>query len=210
MEVKDLLKTRRMQMGLTLKDVARLVGVSPPTVSRWERGEISNMKRDKIAKLATTLELSPEDITGTNKKKMNLPKNATIIKMEGSFSNSVPILGRISCGSGAFLDESFDGKFEIDSSVEADYCLIARGDSMIEAGIDDGDRVFLRKTSALRDGHIYATVIKGEDTAVLKKLYRDKNQIVLQPCNSNYRPQILPKSDVLIVGECTHVLKTVK
>ena len=51
-------------MGLTCEDVGKRVGVSPSTISRWERGDIANMKRDKIAKLAEVLKISPSVIMG--------------------------------------------------------------------------------------------------------------------------------------------------
>ncbi|MDO4649158.1 MAG: helix-turn-helix transcriptional regulator [Eubacteriales bacterium] len=64
MEVKDILKQRRLEKGLSLDDVARSVGVTGATISRWESGEIANMRRDKIVKLAEALDLSPSVIMG--------------------------------------------------------------------------------------------------------------------------------------------------
>ena len=64
MEIKDILRNRRIEMGYTMKDVADRVGVSEGTISRWETGEIANMRRDKIALLADVLQLSPLIIMG--------------------------------------------------------------------------------------------------------------------------------------------------
>lgn len=64
MEVKDILKNRRIDLGLTLKEVADKVGVSEATVSRWESGDIANMRRDRIAALASVLDVSPGVIMG--------------------------------------------------------------------------------------------------------------------------------------------------
>lgn len=64
MDVKDILKKRRIEKKLTLDDVGRLVGVSAATISRWESGDIANMKRDKIVKLAKALDISPAIIMG--------------------------------------------------------------------------------------------------------------------------------------------------
>lgn len=64
METKDKLKKRRLQLGMTIEDVARLVGVSNATVSRWETGDIENMRRDKIALLAKALQVTPSYIMG--------------------------------------------------------------------------------------------------------------------------------------------------
>lgn len=64
MEIRDILKSRRLQLGLTLSDVAEKVGVSKATVSRWESGNIANMKRNRIVALANVLEISPSVIMG--------------------------------------------------------------------------------------------------------------------------------------------------
>lgn len=64
MEVKDIIKNRRIEMGYTMKELAEKVGVSEGTVSRWESGEIANMRRDKILLLANALCLSPAVIMG--------------------------------------------------------------------------------------------------------------------------------------------------
>ena len=64
MDLKDLIRNRRIELGLTMKELAELIGVSEGTISRWESGEISNMKRDKIQLLAKALGVSPSVIMG--------------------------------------------------------------------------------------------------------------------------------------------------
>lgn len=64
MEVKNIIRNRRIELGMTMKEVAKAVGVSEATISRWESGDIENMRRDKIASLAKTLKLKPEIIMG--------------------------------------------------------------------------------------------------------------------------------------------------
>jgi transcriptional regulator with XRE-family HTH domain len=64
MEIKDSIKSRRLELGLTLKQVADRVGVSEGSVSRWESGEIDNMRRDKIAALAKVLSIDPLILIG--------------------------------------------------------------------------------------------------------------------------------------------------
>ena len=66
MEIKDILKQRRKELGLTLLQVAKLVNVNEATVSRWESGHIENMRRDKISLLAKALKISPAIIMGWN------------------------------------------------------------------------------------------------------------------------------------------------
>lgn len=62
MAIKDKIKARRIELGLTMLDVAKIVMVSEATVSRWESGDIANMRRDKIALLAEALQVPPSYI----------------------------------------------------------------------------------------------------------------------------------------------------
>lgn len=64
MEIKDIIRNRRIEMGLTMKQVAEAVGVNEGTVSRWESGNIENMRRDKIAALSKLLSIDPRVIMG--------------------------------------------------------------------------------------------------------------------------------------------------
>lgn len=64
MEIRDILRNRRLELHLTMKQIADAVGVSEGTVSRWESGDIDNMRRDKIAALSKVLSLDPLVIMG--------------------------------------------------------------------------------------------------------------------------------------------------
>ena len=66
METKDFLKSRRIELGLSQLDIAKMVGVSEATVSRWESGNIANMKRDRIRKLAAALQVDPSALIFTD------------------------------------------------------------------------------------------------------------------------------------------------
>lgn len=75
MKVNEILRQKRLEKDLTLDDVARMVGVSAATISRWESGDIANMKRDKIVKLAKALGISPALIMGWDDDAYNDSKN---------------------------------------------------------------------------------------------------------------------------------------
>ena len=64
MNVKDIIREKRLALGMTMKEVADKVGVSEATISRWESGEISNMRRGAIFSLAKALNISPNEIMG--------------------------------------------------------------------------------------------------------------------------------------------------
>lgn len=87
MEIKDLLKARRLEKNLTLDEVAHMVGVSAPTISRWESGDIANMRRDKIVKLAQALDMSPAVIMGWDNEKSENTENNTVDYMIPSLTS---------------------------------------------------------------------------------------------------------------------------
>lgn len=64
METKELIKERRLELGLTLKELANRVGVSEATISRWESGEIKNMRMSALAALSRELRMTPNIIMG--------------------------------------------------------------------------------------------------------------------------------------------------
>ena len=64
MSLQDDLKNKRIELGMTMAELAKKVGVSEATISRWESGDIANMKRDKIVLLAKALHVSPIFIMG--------------------------------------------------------------------------------------------------------------------------------------------------
>lgn len=68
MEVKDIIRQSREKLGLTMKEVANKIGVSEGTISRWESGNIKNMKRDKIAALSGVLDIPIESLMGWDEK----------------------------------------------------------------------------------------------------------------------------------------------
>ena len=61
-EISKKIKARRQELGLTLEDVARSVGVGRSTVLRWERGEIKNMGSNRVKKMAEVLQMNPLDL----------------------------------------------------------------------------------------------------------------------------------------------------
>lgn len=104
----------------------------------------------------------------------------------------LPMLGEISCGIPQLAMESWDTYPVLmmkNSQAQADFCLRAKGDSMIGAGIKEGDVVLVRKQEMVEDGQI-AVVIVGEEEATLKRVYYSKveGKLSLIPENPNYLP----------------------
>lgn len=82
MNIGEKLKIRRKELNLTMLQVAKKVGVSEATVSRWESGDIANMRRDKIVSLANALKVSPDFIMGETdvSQEKNKPENIELEK----------------------------------------------------------------------------------------------------------------------------------
>lgn len=86
------------------------------------------------------------------------------------------------------------------------YALEVSGDSMIEAGIFDGDYALVRKTDAARDGEIVVVLVRGEE-ATLKYLHREKGMIRLDPANAAYDPQFYRPDEVTVQGKLAGLLR---
>ena len=207
MEIGKLINQRRCTLNLTLEEVGTAVGVSKSTVKKWEDGYISNMRRDKIAKLAKVLKLSPVSlITGEliEESSKPLPNNLFPLKK----IRYVPLVGRIACGTPVLAEQNFDGNVMLPESVNADFALRCQGDSMIDANIQDGDIVFIKEAPIVENGEIAAVVI-GEE-ATLKKVYVQGCTVTLLPANSSYEPMIFKKNeinDIRICGKAVAVLR---
>lgn len=78
MEIRYYMKNRRKELGLKLKDVANYVGVSEATVSRWESGDINDMKRERIEKLSEVLKISPAVLMGWESVEMKVENEGNI------------------------------------------------------------------------------------------------------------------------------------
>lgn len=101
-----------------------------------------------------------------------------------------PVLGEVVAGKPIYMNEDKDCYVMADADIDADYCLIARGDSMADLGIDNGDLVFIKICNQLRDGEVGVVAI--DDEATLKRVRYDKlnNQITLISENKKYPPMI--------------------
>lgn len=86
------------------------------------------------------------------------------------------------------------------------YALEVSGDSMIEAGIFDGDYALIKKTDVARDGEIVVALVRGEE-ATLKYLRRENGRVRLEPANSAYTPQIYGPHEIIIQGKLAGLLR---
>ena len=114
----------------------------------------------------------------------------------------------MSHGQPIFSPESADVYTTIDSDLKVNFALIATGDSMIDAGIADGDIVLIKEQPNVETGEIAAVSINDEVTLKRVYYYPSANKLVLQPANPNYPPMIYldaELNDIKIIGKAIMV-----
>lgn len=121
-----------------------------------------------------------------------------------------PLLGEIACGKPIYAEEEHESYISANEDIQADFCLRAKGDSMINADIYDGDIVFIRKQDIVDDGEIAAVII--EDEATLKRVYydRENNRLQLVAENPKYAPLIYVNEElnyIHILGKAVALMR---
>lgn len=132
------------------------------------------------------------------------------LRMDTSFIQ-IPLLGQIACGSPIFADQNIESYIPMNKSfvgVGEYFALNAKGDSMIEVGIDDGDIVIVRIQNYANEGDIVVALLNDE--ATLKRYYLDRKskKIILHPENKTMEDIIV--DDVEIQGVATKIIKSLR
>ena len=176
-----ILKTRRKELGLTLAQIADKLGVTEATVQRWESGNIKSVRYEKIEILSNVLKISPSVLMGWEDA---LPPNVVPFPRP----NTVPLIGDIACGTPILAEQNVEDYVDLPRHIHADYALTCHGESMIGAGIHDGDVVYIRAEEDVIDGQI-AAVMVGDEEATLKRLYHDADGVTLVAENPAFPPK---------------------
>ena len=100
----------------------------------------------------------------------------------------VPLVGRIACGTPILAEQNIDGHVDAPEDIRCDFALRCKGDSMIGAGIHDGDAVYIHIQPEVENGEIAAVRI-GEE-ATLKRVYYQNGTLTLMPANAAYAPMV--------------------
>lgn len=201
---KDKIRFYRKLRGISQEALADKLGYkSFTTIQKWEDGT-SSPPIGTVKKVAEILGVTIEELTSDDNHSSE-PDLTGVTNISFPASKPIPILGDICAGEGIWCEENFEGHFFIDSSVKADFCVRVRGDSMINAGIRDGDLAFIKRTYDYKDGNIYAVRINSDCEAVLKKVFWQDDTIILNPCNAEYKPIVTDSEGVSVVGECIGV-----
>jgi DNA polymerase V len=126
-------------------------------------------------------------------------------------SISIPLFEvGVAAGSPSYVSEFFESSININETVvknkNATFCVRVAGQSMVDAGIDDGDLLIVDKALEPQNSNIVLAVINGDYT--VKRLYKDGADLYLQPENKNFSPiKITPFMDFRIWGVVTGLIK---
>nr|WP_298928022.1 transcriptional repressor LexA [uncultured Erythrobacter sp.] len=157
----------------------------------------------------------PEDATPTPRPTLAandaVVSGSAVMKAAPEPANDVieiPLHGRIAAGAPI---EALEGQTSLPVPAALlgpgeHYALEVSGDSMVEAGIFDGDFALVRRTDSARDGEIVVALVRGEE-ATLKYLHKDGGNVRLDPANSSYDPQVYGSNEVQVQGKLAGLLR---
>ena len=132
---------------------------------------------------------------------------------ERTSTYSIPIIGQIAAGQPIDAIEGLQDTIELSASLapEGAYALRVKGKSMIDDLIDDGDIVVVRPSQTAQNGDIVVALIMDEDTpegaATLKRLYREKGRVRLQPRNAEMAPIYVQPEHLRVQGKVVSVIR---
>lgn len=196
MKIEEKIRSLIKEKGYSLRQFSNLIDIPYTTLITMLQNGIEKSNVNNVNKVLNGIGLSIDDL--------NINKDNPYLFDVETGVNKVPLIGRIAAGFPIFAEENIEDYFKIDSSINADFCLRIKGQSMIEAGINDDDIVFIKKQETLENGQIGAILI--EDEATLKTFYKEKDTIVLQPANKDFSPMVYTSGNIKILGKLVAVL----
>nr|DAT00246.1 MAG TPA: Repressor protein CI [Caudoviricetes sp.] len=194
MKVNEIIKRRRKELGLTLKDVAEKLGVSESLISRYESNDVKNMGIDKLIPLAEVLKTTPTYLMGLEKDKKQEDSNIDMNNViNGDEFVMIPLYSSISAGYGS-EEAEFIEMIAIPGLKNPQECfgVIVKGDSM-EDKIDSGSTIIVRRDSVIEPGQIGAFSFNNKSYVKQKKVYG--NTIVLHSYNDKYEDLLVDEAE---------------
>jgi len=181
----------------TVRDIARGCNISTPSVVQYHLNmleEQGHIRRD------------PEVF-----------RSIQLVERKREAVSRVPLLGTIAAGSPipvpapdswtATPEETLQLTSELTQDRKDIYALRVKGTSLVDAFVDDGDIVLIQQTSTVEDGELAAVWLKNQQEVTLKKIYREKGRIRLQPANKEMQPMYFAPEEVEIQGKVIAVLR---
>ena len=204
----DIFKDRLIEAmtlrGMRASELAKRTGLSKARISQYVNGKFVP-KSDAILTIAEVLGVSELWLMGRTdsmepalSSPIPCPENISPLRL-----CRYPILGEIACGAPILAVEDPDAGYVTAAETNADFCLTAKGDSMIGARIFDGDEVFIQQTDLVENGEIAAVVVDGEATLKRVYYYPEEEKLILSPENPAYEPLVFvgrELADIRILG----------
>ncbi len=181
MTIFDRIRIAREQKGMSQEALALKLGYKGRSaISKIETGE-NDINHTSLLKFAEILDVSTAWL---------LHGDELAEKLHPITIKRFRVLGQIACGEPIFSEEDKESYIDAKSDIDADFCLIATGESMTGARINDGDVVFIKQMPIVQNGEIAAVGIGDEFTLKYWYYYPDKNKLILNPANPAYEPLI--------------------
>jgi repressor LexA len=158
----------------TVREIGEAVGLASPSTVH---AHLANLERAGLLRRDPTKPRALELTGRVAEAVVTLPK--------------LPLLGQIAAGSPLLADENIEDALAVPETLRGDFLLRVKGDSMIEAGILDGDIVVVRRAQDARNGEIVVALAgddESADEATVKTFYREKGRVRLQPENASLEP----------------------
>jgi repressor LexA len=178
----------------TVRDIGQAIGL---TSSSTVHAHLSNLERLGVLR---------RDPTKPRAMEVLVDKAKRAIAPAG-----LPLVGRVAAGSPILAEENIEDYVEVSPLAggdQGDFLLEVRGDSMKDAGILDGDMVVVRRQETAEDGEIVVAVVGDESEATVKRYFRERDHIRLQPENDDFEP--IRSSEVELAGRVIGVFRRMR
>ena len=202
MNFPSIFKQLRKERKLTQEQIADRLGVSKRTVSMYENGG-RVPPYEMMERISRLFDVDMNRLFGQPSLGA-LPPNLRPVQ-----TRRFPLLGEIACGEPIVANAEYEVFVDASSDVKADFCLTAKGDSMIGARILDGDVVFIRAQEMVENGKIAAVIIDNEATLKRWYYFPEKQKLVLTPENPAYEPLVYigdELADIKCIGQAVSVM----
>ena len=177
----------------TVREIGEAVGLASPSTVH---AHLANLERAGLLRRDPT---KPRALELVGREGRDAP-SATIARL--------PLVGQIAAGGPLLADQNVEDHLAVPETLKGDFLLRVKGDSMIEAGILDGDIVVVQRAQDARNGEIVVALAgddESADEATVKRFFRESGRVRLQPENAALEPIYPPHVQVL--GRVTGVFR---
>ena len=182
----------------TVREIGQAVGLTSPSTVH---AHLEKLERAGLIRRDATKPRALEVIEGGRSR-----RGAVVELAPPSHSTVLPLVGEVAAGSPVVAEDRVEDYLTVPDQLapDADFVLTVKGDSMINAGILDGDLVVVRKQADARNGEIVVALV-GDEDATVKRFFRDGGRVRLQPENDALDPMY--PDEVQILGTVKAVLR---